>query len=213
MSNIFIKGVEMKISNICFKVALLGSLVCSSALAKGAFVGVSGGYNYKNGNELKVDDGKIKDAVPTFGVKGGYDFDVARVYGEYIYGSEGKASQRDGADAIEAKWKTHKFLIGADYTPEITRNFKFLAGIYTGLTVLDLDVKATTTNASLTISDTGRDWTIGGKLGGIYSFDERNELEFGVRYDKTKFDLEIGDEKDKIKHTNSGVYLGYNYKF
>lgn len=106
-----------------------------------------------------------------------------------------------------------QILIGADYTPEITRNFKFLAGIYTGLTVLDLDVKATTTNASLTISDTGRDWTIGGKLGGIYSFDERNELEFGVRYDKTKFDLEIGDEKDKIKHTNSGVYLGYNYKF
>ncbi len=78
LSHIFIKGVEMKISNICFKVALLGSLVCSSALAKGAFVGVSGGYNYKSGNELKVDDGKIKDAVPTFGVKGGYDFDVAR---------------------------------------------------------------------------------------------------------------------------------------
>ena len=203
----------MKISNVCFKVALLGSLVCSSALAKGAFMGVSGGYNYKSGNELKVDGDKTRDAVPTFGIKGGYDFDAMRVYGEYIYGSEGKASQRDAADAIEAKWKTHKFLVGADYTPEITRNFKFLAGIYTGLTVLDLDVKATTTNASLTISDTGRDWTIGGKLGGIYSFDERNELEFGVRYDKTKFDLEIGDEKDKIKHTNSGVYLGYNYKF
>ncbi|WP_169754093.1 outer membrane beta-barrel protein [Campylobacter curvus] len=195
----------MKISNALLKVAVLGSLACSCALAQGAFVGGSVGYNFKSGNELKDDGIKFKDSSIPLGVQGGYDFGDYRVYGEYVYGTKAKAHKTVGDVKADLKWKTHKFLVGADYTPQVAQNLRFLVGAYTGLTYLDYKLGTVGPGERVHISDNSTDWAIGGRVGGLYSFDEHNEVELGLRYDRTKF--------DEGKFNSYGLYAAYNYKF
>ena len=73
------------------------------------------------------------------GLKAGYDFDSFRVYGAYIYDFQAKKSLGD-EDGTVIKWSTYKFIVGADYTPELTKDIKLVFGRYTGFSKLKLDV-------------------------------------------------------------------------
>ena len=192
--------------NVVLKVALGLSLASAAALAQGAFVGVEGDYSFGSKLTAKGDDDSIKKAQPGLGLKAGYDFDVARVYGAYIYDFEAKKSLGDKDGSI-IKWNTHKFIIGADYTPSLAKDLKLVLGGYTGFS--KLKVKGGDAKTPMeSVSTNG--WILGAKVGAEYSIDENNAVEFGLKTDRTKYRA-IDDAK--IEETNLGLYLGYTYKF
>ena len=199
--------------NCVLKSVLALSLAGSFALAQGGFVGVEGGYDFSS--KLKAKDGiSAKDSRPNIGIKGGYDFDVARVYGGYFYHTEAK-DNKSGALAnisgnLDTKWTTHKFVIGGDYTPTIANNFKLVAGLYTGLSVINYKANFNSNTVRATYDLTKSGWLIGTRLGAEYSFDGHNAIEFGIKADKSWYHAE---EFDDLKSTDIGAYLGYTYKF
>ena len=190
--------------NCVLKGVLALSLASSFALAEGGFAGVEGGYDFSS---KLTSGGSIKDNRPNIGIKGGYDFDTARVYGGYFYHAKAKDSY-DGI--VDAKWTNHKFVVGGDYTPTIADNFKLVAGLYTGLSVINFDATANTNAGRLIYDVTKSGWLFGAKLGGEYSFDKNNALEFGLKTDKTWYPSAYNLD---FKSTDVGAYLGYTYKF
>ena len=111
--------------NVVLKVALGLSLTSAVALAQGAFVWFEGDYSFSSKLKANSDNGKskAKKAQPCLGIKAGYDFDVARVYGAYIYDFKVKKTAND-EDKSVAEWKTHKFIVGADYTLNVAKDLK-----------------------------------------------------------------------------------------
>lgn len=199
-------------SNLVSKVVLGLSLTCALAMAEGAFVGFEGDYSF--GSKLKVknnnDSGQsIKKIQSGLGIKVGYDFDIARVYGAYVYDFQAKKSLNN-EDGTVVKWNTHKFIVGADYTPTVAQGFKLILGGYTGYSKFKLNVWDTTDG---TEKGNTNGWLIGAKIGGEYSLDANNAIEFGLKADRTDYaKIDKFDTKD-IKETNVGLYLGYTYKF
>ena len=199
--------------NCVLKGVLALSLASSFALAEGGFAGVEGGYDFSS----KLAGG-LKDNRPSIGIKGGYDFDTARVYGGYFYHTKAKDSDRETLDNItgkaDFKWTTHKFVIGGDYTPTIGENLKLVAGLYTGLSILNLKANVSASNGTKTYSNTydvtKAGFLLGARLGAEYSFDKNNALEFGLKADRSWYSAE---EFDSLKTTDIGAYLGYTYKF
>ena len=165
-----------------------------------------GDYSFGSKLTAKGDDDSIKKAQPGLGLKAGYDFDVARVYGTYIYDFEAKKSLGDKDGSI-IKWNTHKFIVGADYTPSLAKDLKLVLGGYTGFS--KLKVKGGDAKTPMeSVSTNG--WILGAKVGAEYSIDENNAVEFGLKTDRTKYRA-IDDAK--IEETNLGLYMGYTYKF
>jgi putative outer membrane protein len=200
-------------SNLFSKVALGLSLTCALAMAEGAFVGFEGDYSFSS--KLKVknnnDSGQsIKKTQSGLGIKVGYDFDIARVYGAYVYDFQAKKPAIDDEGTpFTVKWNTHKFLIGTDYTPTVAQDFKLILGGYTGYS--RLKIKAVLPNETEKGSSKG--WILGAKIGGEYSFDANNAIEFGLKADRTDYAKISKFELKDIKETNVGLYLGYTYKF
>ena len=198
--------------NVVLKVALGLSLASAAALAQGAFVGVEGDYSFGSKLTVKGDDGskiKFKKAQPGLGIKAGYDFDVARVYGAYIYDFQAKKSLGD-EDGTVVKWNTHKFIVGADYTPNVAKDLKLVLGGYTGFSKLKLDV-FDTHDGSEKGNATG--WILGARVGAEYSINENNAVEFGLKADRTDYGKINKFNLVDIKETNVGLYMGYTYKF
>ena len=107
-------------------------------------------------------------------------------------------------------------LVGGDFTPEITNGFKLVAGAYTGVSFLKYKIYSydESDGSSDSLSKTLPGWVIGARLGGLYSFDEHNEIEFGYKADYTRYKAsKLGEDVDKVYETNHGIYLGYNFKF
>lgn len=197
--------------NVVLKVALGLSLASAAALAQGAFVGVEGDYSFNSNLTAKSDNGKskAKKAQPGLGIKAGYDFDVARVYGAYIYDFQAKKSLGD-EDGTVVKWNTHKFIVGADYTPSVAKDLKLILGGYTGFSKLKLDV-FDTHDGSEKGNATG--WILGVRVGAEYSINENNAVEFGLKADRTDYGKINKFNLVDIKETNIGLYMGYTYKF
>ncbi|WP_459813696.1 outer membrane beta-barrel protein [Campylobacter concisus] len=197
--------------SVVLKVALGLSLASAAALAQGAFVGVEGDYSFSSKLKANSDNGtsKVKKAQPGLGIKAGYDFDVARVYGAYIYDFQAKKSLGD-EDGTVVKWKTHKFIVGADYTPSVAKDLKLVLGGYTGFSKLKMDV-FDTHDGSEKGNATG--WILGARVGAEYSINENNAVEFGIKADRTKYSSIAKYDNAKIKETNVGLYMGYTYKF
>lgn len=197
--------------NVVLKVALGLSLASAAALAQGAFVGVEGDYSFNSNLTAKSDNGKskAKKAQPGLGIKAGYDFDVARVYGAYIYDFQAKKSLGD-EDGTVVKWNTHKFIVGADYTPSVAKDLKLILGGYTGFSKLKLDV-FDTHDGSEKGNATG--WILGARVGAEYSINENNAVEFGLKADRTDYGKINKFNLVDIKETNVGLYMGYTYKF
>jgi len=198
--------------NVVLKVALGVSLASAAALAQGAFVGVEGDYSFGSKLTVKGDDGskiKFKKAQSGLGLKAGYDFDVARVYGAYIYDFQAKKSLSD-EDGTIIKWKTHKFIVGADYTPSVAKDLKLVLGGYTGFSKLKLDV-FDIYDGSEKGNATG--WILGARVGAEYSINENNAVEFGLKADRTDYGKISKFDMIDAKETNIGLYMGYTYKF
>ena len=197
--------------NVVLKVALGLSLASAVALAQEAFVGVEGDYSFNSNLTAKSDNGKskAKKAQPGLGIKAGYDFDVARVYGAYIYDFQAKKSLGD-EDGTIIKWKTHKFIVGADYTPSVAKDLKLVLGGYTGFSKLKMDV-FDTHDGSEKGNATG--WILGAKVGAEYSINENNAVEFGLKADRTDYGKISKFDMIDAKETNIGLYMGYTYKF
>ena len=197
--------------NVVLKVALGLSLASAAALAQGAFVGFEGDYSFNSNLTAKSDNGKskAKKAQPGLGIKAGYDFDVARVYGAYIYDFQAKKSLGD-EDGTIIKWKTHKFIVGADYTPSVAKDLKLVLGGYTGFSKLKIDV-FDTHDGSEKGNATG--WILGARVGAEYSINENNAVEFGIKADRTDYGKISKFDMVDAKETNVGLYMGYTYKF
>ena len=197
--------------NVVLKVALGLSLASAAALAQGAFVGFEGDYSFNSNLTAKSDNGKskAKKAQPGLGIKAGYDFDVARVYGAYIYDFQAKKSLGD-EDGTIIKWKTHKFIVGADYTPSVAKDLKLVLGGYTGFSKLKMDV-FDIHDGSEKGNATG--WILGARVGAEYSINENNAVEFGLKADRTDYGKINKFNLVDIKETNVGLYMGYTYKF
>ena len=197
--------------NVVLKVALGLSLASAAALAQGAFVGVEGDYSFNSNLTAKSDNGKskAKKAQPGLGIKAGYDFDVARVYGAYIYDFQAKKSLGN-EDGTIIKWKPPKFIVGADYTPSVAKDLKLVLGGYTGYSKLKMDV-FDIYDGSEKASING--WMLGARIGAEYSINENNAVEFGLKADRTKYSSITKYNNAKIKETNVGLYMGYTYKF
>ncbi len=197
--------------NVVLKVALSLSLASAAALAQGAFVGVEGDYSFNSNLTAKSDNGKskAKKAQPGLGIKAGYDFDVARVYGAYIYDFKVKKTAND-EDKSVAEWKTHKFIVGADYTPSVAKDLKLVLGGYTGFSKLKLR-GGDAENPMESASTNG--WILGAKVGAEYSINENNAVEFGIKADRTDYGKISKFDMIDAKETNIGLYMGYTYKF
>ena len=197
--------------NVVLKVALGLSLASAAALAQGAFVGFEGDYSFNSNLTAKSDNGKskAKKAQPGLGIKAGYDFDVARVYGAYIYDFQAKKSLGD-EDGTVVKWNTHKFIVGADYTPSVAKDLKLVLGGYTGFSKLKMDV-FDIYDGSEKGNATG--WILGARVGAEYSINENNAVEFGLKADRTDYGKINKFKLVDIKETNIGLYMGYTYKF
>ena len=198
--------------NVVLKVALGLSLASAAALAQGAFVGVEGDYSFSSKLKVKRGDGSkdsIKKAQPGLGLKAGYDFDVARVYGAYIYDFEAKKSLGD-KDGTTIKWNTHKFIVGADYTPSLAKDLKLVLGGYTGFSKLKLR-GGDAENPMESASTNG--WILGARVGAEYSINENNAVEFGIKADRTDYGKISKFDFVDTKETNVGLYMGYTYKF
>ena len=184
----------------------------AAALAQGAFVGVEGDYSFGSKLTVKGDDGskiKFKKAQPGLGIKAGYDFDVARVYGAYIYDFKVKKTAND-EDKSVAEWKTHKFIVGADYTPSVAKDLKLVLGGYTGFSKLKLR-GGDAENPMESASTNG--WILGARVGAEYSINENNAVEFGIKADRTDYGKISKFDMIDAKETNVGLYMGYTYKF
>ena len=197
--------------NVVLKVALGLSLASAAALAQGAFVGVEGDYSFSSKLKANSDNGatKVKKAQPGLGLKAGYDFDVARVYGAYIYDFQAKKSLGD-EDGTIIKWKTHKFIVGADYTPNVAKDLKLVLGGYTGFSKLKLR-GGDAENPMESASTNG--WILGARVGAEYSINENNAVEFGLKADRTDYGKISKFDFVDTKETNIGLYMGYTYKF
>ena len=192
--------------NLLVKSSLVLALLSSAALAQGAFVGGEGDYSFnskiKTKNIAKSEKNNFNKGHYGLGFYGGYDFDSYRAYGGYYY--DFKA--RKNAGEADAKWSKHKLLVGADYTPNITENFKAVLGGYAGLGYLS--VRQSFENE--TSKKNFKGLLIGAKAGGQYSFDAHNALEFGLKADKTFYKKNSGAQ---LRDTSVGIYTGYTYKF
>ena len=197
--------------NVVLKVALGLSLASAAALAQGAFVRVEGDYSFGSNMKAKSDNGtsKVKKAQPGLGIKAGYDFDVARVYGAYIYDFQAKKSLGD-EDGTVVKWNTHKFIVGADYTPSVAKDLKLVLGGYTGFS--KLKIKGGDAETPMESASTNG-WILGARVGAEYSINENNAVEFGLKADRTDYGKISKFDMIDAKETNLGLYMGYTYKF
>jgi len=197
--------------NVVLKVVLGLSLASATALAQEAFIGIEGDYSFNSKLTAKSDNDttKVKKAQPGIGLKAGYDFDSFRVYGAYIYDFQAKKSLGD-EDGTVVKWKTHKFIVGADYTPSVAKDLKLVLGGYTGYLKLEMDIFDIHDGSEKANTN---DWILGARIGAEYSINENNAVEFGLKADRTKYSSIAKYDNAKIKDTNVGLYLGYTYKF
>ncbi|MBT0611550.1 hypothetical protein [Campylobacter hyointestinalis] len=200
------------------KASVVSSLLCSLTFAEGAFIGFESDYSFQSNLKTKGLGDKVvevKDGQAGIGLKLGYDFDIYRVYGSYIYDFEAKKTIQDDTHGfVTPKWTTHKLIVGADYTPSITNDFKLAIGAYTGMSIINLKATYKDNGNYVENSDNSEGLILGAKLGGIYSIDSNNEIEFGFKTDRTKYrkfkdSLDLRDTRE----TNYGLYIGYNYKF
>lgn len=132
-----------------------------------------------------------------------------------MYDFKTSKSGSDEYGNFKHEWSKHSLLVGGDFTPEITNGFKLVAGAYTGVSFLKYkDSYNDFDGTSGSASKTAPGWVIGARLGGLYSFDEHNEIEFGYKADYTRYKAsKLDEDLDKVYETNHGLYLGYNFKF
>lgn len=206
----------------------------SIAAAEGVFVG---GSLDAQSSKLKESDcigecASLSGSRIGLGLKAGYDFGQFRVYGQYQHNFKAKETEtvteyytwqgqqyHSYTDDGEWSWTTNDLSVGADFTPSFSDNFKGLLGGYLGYSHLKYKYNVVhLTNNGNNVKYWNGGWNANGfqygvRLGGIYSFNQNNELEFGVKAEQVRYSADDDGDSFKFKTTNYGGFVGYNYKF
>ena len=204
----------------------------SIAAAEGVFVGgaldaqssklKASSCQSPSGHDLDCSD-KLSGSRMGLGLKAGYDFGQFRVYGQYQHNFKAKETIHEthsfngkvmSVYDEELSWKTDDLTVGADFTPSFSDSFKGLIGGYLGYSHLKYNYKDTGTYPD-SFGFNANGIVYGARLGGIYNFNEHNELEFGVKAEQANYKRHTDEDGDsfKPKTTNYGAFVGYNYKF
>ncbi|EOV6290506.1 TPA: outer membrane beta-barrel protein [Campylobacter coli] len=202
------------------------ALFSSSALAaeeSGFFIGADAAYvQTKVKGDLKhnkigaVFNGDLSSSIPILGLRMGYRFnDLHRLYAAYNYSDEFSDIIRTPNLRIEGDFNTHKFLLGYDFTPEIFKRVRAVAGGYLGYAKTSIDLKT----SLLSLSQDFDGFVYGAKIGAIFELGASNEIEVGFKAEQIEYNTRnyyqeaIGSNFYDPRQTNYGLYLGYTYKF
>ncbi|HEB9336606.1 TPA: outer membrane beta-barrel protein [Campylobacter coli] len=202
------------------------ALFSSSALAteeSGFFIGADAAYvqtkvkgDLKHNKTGAVFNGDLSSSIPILGLRMGYRFnDLHRLYAAYNYSDEFSDIIRTPNLRIEGDFNTHKFLLGYDFTPEIFKRVRAVAGGYLGYAKTSLDLKT----SLLSLSQDFDGFVYGAKIGAIFELCTSNELEVGFKAEQIEYNTRnyyqetIGSNFYDPRQTNYGLYLGYTYKF
>ncbi|EIK4444431.1 outer membrane beta-barrel protein [Campylobacter coli] len=202
------------------------ALFSSSALAaeeSGFFIGADAAYvqtkvkgDLKHNKTGAVFNGDLSSSIPILGLRMGYRFnDLHRLYAAYNYSDEFSDIIRTPKLRIESDFNTHKFLLGYDFTPEIFKRLRAVAGGYLGYAKTSIDLKT----SLLSLSQDFDGFVYGAKIGAIFELGASNEIEVGFKAEKIEYNTRnyyqeiIGSNFYDPRQTNYGLYLGYTYKF
>lgn len=202
------------------------ALFSSSALAaeeSGFFIGADAAYvqtkvkgDLKHNKTGAVFNGDLSSSIPLLGLRMGYRFnDLHRLYAAYNYSDEFSDIIRTPNLRIEGDFNTHKFLLGYDFTPEIFKRVRAVAGGYLGYAKTSLDLKT----SLLSLSQDFDGFVYGAKIGAIFELGTSNEFEVGFKAEQIEYNTRnyyeetIGSNFYDPRQTNYGLYLGYTYKF
>ncbi|HEQ3581290.1 TPA: outer membrane beta-barrel protein [Campylobacter coli] len=202
------------------------ALFSSSALAaeeSGFFIGADAAYvqtkvkgDLKHNKTGAVFNGDLSSSIPILGLRMGYRFnDLHRLYVAYNYSDEFNDIIRTPNLRIESDFNTHKFLLGYDFTPEIFKRVRAVAGGYLGYAKTSIDLKT----SLLSLSQDFDGFVYGAKIGAIFELGTSNEIEVGFKAEKIEYNTRnyyqeiIGSNFYDPRQTNYGLYLGYTYKF
>ncbi len=211
----------------------LAAALSTAAFGDGAFVGGEAGWLHSKAKNTNDSHMKASDNTANIGIKAGYEFmDMHRIYGAYNYQSATKDNysvtrQGDATEGLlnengSLKIKgVHKFLLGYDFAPKITENWRAVVGAYLGYAKSKSEISGVLRKASdnsfvenIKEGKSMRGFIYGAKIGGAYDIDEHNEIEFGFRAEQIKYKkFNDGGDDIKFKQTNYGLYAGYTYKF
>ncbi|EAJ0250080.1 outer membrane beta-barrel protein [Campylobacter coli] len=202
------------------------ALFSSSALAaeeSGFFIGADVAYvqtkvkgDLKHNKTGAVFNGDLSSSIPILGLRMGYRFnDLHRLYAAYNYSDEFSDIIRTPNLRIEGDFNTHKFLLGYDFTPEIFKRVRAVAGGYLGYAKTSIDLKT----SLLSLSQDFDGFVYGAKIGAIFELGASNEIEVGFKAEQIEYNTRnyyqetIGSNFYDPRQTNYGLYLGYTYKF
>ncbi len=202
------------------------ALFSSSALAaeeSGFFIGADAAYvqtkvkgDLKHNKTGAVFNGDLSSSIPILGLRMGYRFnDLHRLYVAYNYSDEFSDIIRTPKLRIESDFNTHKFLLGYDFTPEIFKRVRAVAGGYLGYAKTSINLKT----SLLSLSQDFDGFVYGAKIGAIFELGTSNEIEVGFKAEKIEYNTRnyyqeiIGSNFYDPRQTNYGLYLGYTYKF
>ncbi|EHB2862082.1 porin family protein [Campylobacter coli] len=202
------------------------ALFSSSALAaeeSGFFIGADAAYvqtkvkgDLKHNKTGAVFNGDLSSSIPILGLRMGYHFnDLHRLYAAYNYSDEFSDIIRTPNLRIEGDFNTHKFLLGYDFTPEIFKRVRAVAGGYLGYAKTSIDLKT----SLLSLSQDFDGFVYGAKIGAIFELGASNEIEVGFKAEQIEYNTRnyyqeaIGSNFYDPRQTNYGLYLGYTYKF
>ena len=202
------------------------ALFSSSALAaeeSGFFIGADAAYvqtkvkgDLKHNKTGAVFNGDLSSSIPILGLRMGYRFnDLHRLYAAYNYSDEFSDIIRTPNLRIEGDFNTHKFLLGYDFTPEIFKRVRAVAGGYLGYAKTSIDLKT----SLLSLSQDFDGFVYGAKIGAIFEVGASNEIEVGFKAEQIEnntrnyYQETIGSNFYDPRQTNYGLYLGYTYKF
>ncbi|EKY3367332.1 outer membrane beta-barrel protein [Campylobacter coli] len=202
------------------------ALFSSSALAaeeSGFFIGADAAYvqtkvkgDLKHNKTGAVFNGDLSSSIPILGLRMGYRFnDLHRLYVAYNYSDEFSDIIRTPKLRIESDFNTHKFLLGYDFTPEIFKRLRAVAGGYLGYAKTSIDLKT----SLLSLSQDFDGFVYGAKIGAIFELGASNEIEVGFKAEQIEYNTRnyyqetIGSNFYDPRQTNYGLYLGYTYKF
>ncbi|WP_072216503.1 outer membrane beta-barrel protein [Campylobacter coli] len=202
------------------------ALFSSSALAaeeSGFFIGADAAYvqtkvkgDLKHNKTGAVFNGDLSSSIPILGLRMGYRFnDLHRLYAAYNYSDEFSDIIKTPNLKIEGDFNTHKFLLGYDFTPEIFKRVRAVAGGYLGYAKTSIDLKT----SLLSLSQDFDGFVYGAKIGAIFELGASNEIEVGFKAEQIEYNTRnyyqetIGSNFYDPRQTNYGLYLGYTYKF
>ncbi|EAH5921198.1 outer membrane beta-barrel protein [Campylobacter coli] len=211
-----------KFLSVIVGIALFSSLALA-AEESGFFIGADAAYvqtkvkgDLKHNKTGAVFNGDLSSSIPILGLRMGYRFnDLHRLYAAYNYSDEFSDIIRTPNLRIEGDFNTHKFLLGYDFTPEIFKRVRAVAGGYLGYAKTSIDLKT----SLLSLSQDFDGFVYGAKIGAIFELGASNEIEVGFKAEQIEYNTRnyyqeaIGSNFYDPRQTNYGLYLGYTYKF